>query len=211
MIADQGIRNTDMNHATTTPSPRLILASSSPFRQQLLERLGLRFASISPAVDEQAMPGEVPAALARRLAEAKAWRVGRDHPDALVIGSDQVAVLNGRPVGKPGSHAAAVSQLTAASGQSMQFHTALCLLNVAANRIQLDVVSCSVTFRKLGAELIENYLRRERPYDCAGAFKSEALGIALMEKLEGPDPTALIGLPLMRLTRMLEVEGIRVL
>lgn len=200
-----------MSTATTTPSPRLILASSSPFRQQLLQRLGLKFAAISPDIDERAMTGEAPADLAHRLAEAKARRIGRDYPAALVIGSDQVAVLNGRLVGKPGSHAAAVSQLTAASGQTMQFHTAVCLLNVAAARLQLDVVTCSVTFRKLGMDQIENYLRSEQPYSCAGAFKSEALGIALMEKLEGPDPTALIGLPLIRLTRMLESEGVRIL
>lgn len=195
----------------TSPAARLILASSSPFRQLLLQRLGLQFSAVSPAVDERALPGEMPEALARRLAEAKARRVGLDYPDALVIGSDQVAVLNGRVVGKPGGHEAAVAQLSAASGQTMQFYTALCLLNVTGNRLQIDVVPCSVTFRPLTGPQIESYLRREQPYDCAGAFKSEALGIALMEGLEGPDPTALIGLPLIRLTRMLENEGIQIL
>lgn len=197
--------------AIHSPPSRLILASSSPFRQQLLQRLGLAFSAVTPAVDERAHAGELPESLARRLAEAKARRVGQDYPDALVIGCDQVAVLNGRLVGKPGSHAAAAAQLAAASGQTMQFYTAICLLNVGENRLQLDVVPCSVTFRKLGAEQIESYLRCDQPYGCAGAFKSEALGIALMEKLEGPDPTALIGLPLIRLTRMLEAEGVRIL
>lgn len=200
-----------MNQSTATPAPRLILASSSRFRQQLLQRLGLEFIAVSPAVDECALLGEGPETLARRLAEAKARRVGLDYPDALVIGSDQVAVLDGRLVGKPGSHAAAAAQLTAAAGQTILFYTALCLLNVAANRLQSDIVPYRVTFRQLSAENIENYLRREQPYDCAGAFKSEALGIALMEQLDGPDPTALIGLPLIRLTSMLEAEGLMVI
>lgn len=194
----------------TVTIPRLILASSSPFRQDLLRRLGLVFTAIAPEVDERAREGETAEALASRLAEAKARRIAQDHPEALIIGSDQVAVLHGRRVGKPGSHAAAVAQLNAASGQTMQFFTALCLLNAAANRRQLEVVPCSVTFRRLDAATIERYLQREQPYGCAGAFKSEALGIALMERLDGPDPTALIGLPLMRLTQMLENEGVQV-
>lgn len=200
-----------MTQNPVPPPAPVVLASSSRFRQMLLQRLGLEFIAVSPAVDERAQSGETPEALARRLAEAKARRIGLDHPGSLIIGSDQVAVLNGRMVGKPGSHAAAVAQLTAASGQTMQFFTALCLLNAASNRLQLDVVLYSVTFRKLTAENIESYLRREQPYDCAGAFKSEGLGIALMERLDGTDPTALIGLPLIRLTRMLEAEGVRVL
>lgn len=200
-----------MNHTAHAPATRLILASSSRFRRQLLQRLGLEFSAVSPAVDERPLPGEAPEALARRLAEAKARRAGEDHPEALIIGSDQVAVLKGQWVGKPGDHATAAAQLAAASGQTMVFHTALCLWNPSADRLQLDVVPCRVTFRRLGAEQIERYLRREQPYDCAGAFKSEALGIALMESIEGLDPTALIGLPLIRLTRMLENEGIAVL
>lgn len=190
---------------------RLILASSSPFRQDLLRRLGVEFTALSPEVDERAREGEAPEDLARRLAEAKARRIAQDHPDALIIGSDQVAVLNGRMVGKPGGHAAAVAQLSAASGQTLRFFTALCLLNTVENRLQVDVVTCDVTFRRLTGAEIESYLRREQPYGCAGSFKSEALGIALMERLEGPDPTALIGLPLIRLTRMLAAEGIKVL
>ncbi|MCC6209219.1 MAG: septum formation inhibitor Maf [Gammaproteobacteria bacterium] len=190
---------------------RLILASSSPFRQELLGRLGVEFTAISPEVDERARESEMPEDLARRLAEAKARRIAQDHPDALIIGSDQVAVLEGHKVGKPGSHAAAVAQLRAASGKSMRFFTALCLLNAAEDRLQTDVVSCEVTFRKLTGEQIESYLRREQPYACAGSFKSEALGIALMERLDGPDPTALIGLPLIQLTRMLENEGMKIL
>lgn len=193
------------------PRKPLILASSSPFRQDLLRRLGLEFRALAPDVDERAREGEAPEALARRLAEAKARRIARDHPDALVIGSDQVAVLDGRPVGKPGDHAAAVAQLSAASGRTLRFITALCLLNVPEDRLQIDTVTCDVTFRQLSREAIESYLRREQPYGCAGSFKSEALGIALLERLGGPDPTALIGLPLIRLVGMLEEEGINVL
>jgi septum formation protein len=187
-----------------------VLASSSRFRQTLLRRLGLEFGAVSPEVDETALPGELPEALARRLAEAKARRVGRDHPDALIIGSDQVAVLDGQAIGRPGDHERAMAQLTAASGRTVQFFTALALWNPAAGRLQLDVIPSSVTFRTLAAADIDSYLRREQPYDCAGAFKSEGLGIALMERLDGTDPTALIGLPLIRLTRMLEAEGVKI-
>ncbi len=200
-----------MTQAPAAPPPPLVLASSSRFRQALLRRLGLEFTALSPDVDERALDGETPEAQARRLAESKARRIAPDHPAALIIGSDQVAVLDGHRVGKPGSHSAAVAQLTAASGRTMQFYTALCLLNAANNRIQVDVVTCSVTFSRLDPEVIESYLRREQPYDCAGAFKSESLGIALLERIEGPDPTALIGLPLMRLARMIEAEGVKVL
>lgn len=203
--------SSNLGNPVLHPPPPLVLASSSRFRQRLLQRLGLGFTAVSPAIDEQARAGETPEQLARRLAEAKARRVGLEHPDALIIGSDQVAVLNERIIGKPGSHEAAVEQLAAASGQTMHFFTALCLLNVAANRLQLDVVPFHVTFRKLTPMSIESYLRREQPYDCAGAFKSEGLGIALMERLDGTDPTALIGLPLIRLTRMLENEGIQII
>lgn len=200
-----------MTQAPAALPPPLVLASSSRFRQALLRRLGLEFTAVSPDVDERALDGETPEAQARRLAESKARRIAPDHPAALIIGSDQVAVLDGHRVGKPGSHSAAVAQLTAASGRTMQFYTALCLLNAAKNRLQVDAVTCSVTFSRLDPEAIESYLRREQPYDCAGAFKSESLGIALLERIEGPDPTALIGLPLMRLARMLEAEGVKVL
>jgi septum formation protein len=189
----------------------LVLASSSRFRQTLLRRLGLEFSAVSPEVDETALPGETPEVLARRLAEAKARRVGQDHPEALIIGSDQTAVLDGRTIGKPGGHDTAMAQLTAASGRTLQFFTALALWNPAAGRLQLDVIPSSVTFRTLTAADIDAYLCREQPYDCAGAFKSEGLGIALMERLDGTDPTALIGLPLIRLTRMLEAEGVKIL
>jgi septum formation protein len=188
----------------------LVLASSSRFRQMLLQRLGLEFIAVAPGVDETALPGEAPEALARRLAEAKARRIGDDYPGSLIIGSDQVAVLDGRTIGKPGSHDAAVAQLAAASGRTLRFFTALALWNPATERLQLDVIPYSVTFRKLAAADIESYLRREQPYDCAGAFKSEGLGIALMERLDGNDPTALIGLPLIRLTQMLEAEGVKI-
>jgi MAF protein len=191
--------------------PRLILASSSRYRAALLERLGLPFSCIAPEIDETALPDESAEQLVRRLALAKARRIARDQGDALVIGSDQAAVMDSRIVGKPGTHANAVAQLQAASGRSLIFLTGLCLLNAATDRAQVDIVPTTVTFRGLSTTEIDAYLHRERPYDCAGAFKSEALGIALMRSLESKDPTALIGLPLIRLCEMLAAEGVEVL
>lgn len=197
---------------TTLPEGRrLILASTSPFRRELLARLGLPFAVRPPEVDETRQPGEEAPALVARLAEWKAQAIARQEPAALVIGSDQAAVLDGEIVGKPGDHEQAAAQLRRASGRTVTFYTGLCLLDSASNQRQVTVEVFQVAFRRLTAEMIEGYLRREQPYQCAGSFKSEGLGIALFERLEGDDPTSLIGLPLIRLTRMLEAAGVAVL
>lgn len=187
----------------------LVLASSSPFRRELLARLGIPFEAIAPQLDETPLPNESPQQLVGRLALAKARAVALQRPSALVIGSDQVAVYAGALVGKPGDHETAVRQLRAASGQKVTLYTGLVLLNAASGRIQTDVVPFGIRFRTLTDEQIENYLRREQPYQCAGSVKSEGLGIALLESFEGDDPNALIGLPLIRLVRMLEAEGVR--
>ncbi len=186
----------------------MILASSSPYRRELLQRLGLKFSSESPNIDETAHPGESPEQLVARLAEAKARAVASNHPKNLIIASDQVALLNSRILGKPGNHERAVEQLREASGQRVQFFTSLALLNSESNKLQLEVIPFSVYFRHLTPQQIERYLRHERPYNCAGSFKSEGLGIALFEKLEGDDPNTLIGLPLICLINMLKREGI---
>lgn len=190
---------------------QLILASSSPYRKELLHRLGLPFITITPQADETPLPGESPEALVARLASAKAHAVAHQHPDALIIGSDQVAVLEDQILGKPGNHDNAVAQLGNASGKRVEFLTGLCLLNGATRRMQVNVIPFAVMFRVLSAAQIDNYLRREQPYNCAGSFKSEGLGIALFDKLEGEDPTALVGLPLISLVQMLEHEGVRVI
>ncbi len=189
----------------------LVLASSSPYRRQLLEKLGLPFETISPEIDESAQPGEHPEALVARLAEHKARAAASHYPDALIIGSDQVAVLDGTIVGKPGSHENAVRQLQAASGKKIIFHTGVCLLNSRTGKTQTEAVPYTVVFRRLGRQQIENYLRKEQPYNCAGSFKSEGLGIALFERFEGEDPNTLIGLPLIRLVDMLEREGMAII
>ncbi len=176
-----------------------------------MARLGLRFSTIAPNVDETPQSGENPDRLVGRLAEAKARSVAPRHPDALIIGSDQVAVRGSQIVGKPGNHLRAVQQLKLASGKRMDFLTSLCLLNSKTHHVQIDVVTYSVIFRPLSAAQIENYLRREKPYDCAGSFKSEGLGIVLIQNQIGDDPTALIGLPLIRLTEMLSSEGVNVI
>ncbi len=187
--------------------PDLILASSSPARRELMTRLKVPFRAVSPEVDETPLPGESPEELVLRLAEAKARAVAERHPAALVIGSDQVAVMEGAIVGKPGSHEKAVQQLQAASGNRITFHTGLCLFNPERGSIQLERIPSIVWFRRLHSQQIENYLRKEQPYGCAGSFRSEGLGITLIERLEGDDPNALVGLPLIRLVRMLEQEG----
>lgn len=189
----------------------LILASTSPFRRELLARLGLPFATLPPAVDETPLPDEDAPTLAARLAQAKARAVARRHPTALIIGSDQTATLRGTLIGKPGVHEQAVRQLQRASGQTVTFYTGLCLLDGASAQGQVAVERYEVTFRALTLEMIERYLRREQPYQCAGSFKSEGLGVILFERLTGDDPTSLIGLPLIRLTRMLEIAGVRIL
>lgn len=189
----------------------LILASSSVYRRQLLERLRAPFGTAVPDIDESALPGEAPRETALRLALAKARAVASIHPAALIIGSDQVADLGGQPLGKPGTHENAVGQLRAMRGQSVTFHTALCLLDAASGRHQLDNVPSVVHFRQLSDAQIERYLRLEQPYDCAGSAKVESLGIALVQRIDSDDPTALIGLPLMALNGMLQREQVEVL
>ncbi|MGC9457168.1 MAG: Maf family protein [Halothiobacillaceae bacterium] len=186
---------------------QLILASSSPYRRDLLARLGLPFDCIRPEVDETARPGESPEALVVRLARAKAAVVARACPGRLVIGSDQVAVLDGQILGKPGGHEQARRQLQAASGRTVRFLTGLCLLTDQGPG-ECDLVPFDVRFRSLTDREIEAYLQRERPYDCAGSFKSEGLGVMLFESMTGEDPTALIGLPLIRLCAMLRAVGV---
>ena len=193
-------------------SPRpLILASSSVYRRDLLERLHIPFSTASPDVDEAARIGETPRDTALRLALDKARALAPLHPAALIIGSDQVADLNGQPLGKPGSHDNAVKQLCAMRGQTVIFHTAVCLLDAATGRHQLESVPSAVHLRDLGDTQIENYLRLEQPYDCAGSAKIECLGVALVHRIESDDPTALIGLPLMTLVSMLNREHVDVL
>lgn len=189
----------------------LILASTSPFRKEILNRLHLPFETFSPNVDETALPHESPAMLVTRLAELKARAAQTTYPQALVIGSDQVAVIDDVILGKPGSHEQAVKQLSSASGKQVDFLTGLCLFNTHTGNTQTDIVRFSVTFRHLTAKQIENYLRKEKPYNCSGSFKSEGLGIALLERMMGSDPTAVIGLPLIRLVRMLDEEGVEVI
>jgi len=191
--------------------PQLVLASTSPFRKQLLEKLGLEFITDSPDIDESRLEDETPEQLVARLAREKAMAVAARHPGSLIIGSDQVAVIDSEILGKPGGHDKAVAQLRVASGRRVTFLTGLCLYNSTTGDSQVEVVPFGVVFRELTESQIENYLKTEQPYNCAGSFKSEAMGIALFEKLEGEDPNTLIGLPLIRLVRMLEAEGVRVI
>lgn len=190
---------------------RLVLASTSAYRRALLERLGLSFATVSPRVDESVLEGEPAPLLVTRLAEAKARAGGGNFPSALVIGSDQVACVDGRILGKPGTRENAIAQLEQASGRTVVFHTGLCLLDTADGRIQVECVPFQVDFRHLTRHQIETYVDREKPLNCAGSFKSEGLGIALFERMHGDDPNALIGLPLIRLVHMLNQAGIDVL
>jgi septum formation protein len=203
-------------HAKTTanappPGRELVLASTSPYRRALLARLGLSFVAVAPSADEAPLPGERPAATALRLAEAKARSVAAEHPAALIIGSDQVADCGGELVGKPGTHERAVAQLTRQSGRTVVFHTGVALFDAATGECRTALVDVRSTFRTLAGVEIEAYLRREQPYDCAGSVKSEALGIALFERIDSDDPTALVGLPLIRLTGMLRAAGVPVL
>ena len=184
----------------------LILASSSPYRQQLLQRLGVPFVAIAPNLDESPLPGETPKNLTLRLAQAKAQAIASLHPNAWVIGSDQSADLNGHIIGKPGSHAAALAQLKQMQGQVVVFHTSLCL--ITQGFCETIHVPTAVQFRNLPEQVLDQYLRLEQPYDCAGSAKSEGMGIILLEKIESQDPTALIGLPLIALTSLLLQAGI---
>jgi septum formation protein len=189
-------------------APDIVLASTSPFRRELLARLGLPFLTASPDVDETPLPGEAPETTAMRLSESKARAVAARHPEALIIGSDQVACLDGRVFGKPGSHDNAVRQLRSMRGRSVNFFTGLCLLNARTGQARLRGVPTLVTFRDLDDDEIERYLRKEQPYNCAGSAKSEGLGIALIARMAGEDPNALIGLPLIALCDLFREEGI---
>jgi septum formation protein len=191
-----------------TVRPTLILASTSRYRRELLERLRLPFTVESPDVDETPLPGEQPAALAQRLALAKARAVAARHPEAVVIGSDQVADLDGTPVGKPGTHERAVQQLRAMSGRSVVFQTGVAVVCAARGFAGAALVPVTVRFRALNDAEIEHYLRTEQPYDCAGSAKSETLGIALLDAIESDDPSALVGLPLIRTCALLRQAGI---
>ena len=188
--------------------PRLVLASTSPYRRELLARLRLPFDVAAPGVDEAALAGESARDTALRLAQAKASAVAPQFPRALVIGSDQVASLDGEHLGKPGGHQRAVAQLKAMRGKTVLFHTALALLNSASGALQTAEVPTEVRFRDYSDAEIERYLEIERPYDCAGSAKIEGLGIVLVERVSGDDPSALIGLPLVRLSAMLRSEGV---
>ena len=193
------------------PSPaRLILASSSPYRRQLLARLGVDFESVSPAVDETPQPGELPQRLVARLAEQKARAVAARCPSSLIIASDQVASLNGEILTKPGNFANAQQQLQACSGHSVAFYTSLALLNGVDDHLQVAVEITDVQFRELDEGQICRYLEREQPYDCAGSFKVESLGISLFSAIHGDDPNALVGLPLIRLVEFLNREGLSI-
>ncbi len=192
-------------------SRELILASTSPYRRQLLERLGVPFSTVNPQVDESRLNGESAEQLVRRLAEAKARSVAMSRPEALVIGSDQVAVLEDRILGKPGSRERAIEQLTASAGKRVDFLTGLCVAEGSSGKTQVDIVPYSVVFRPLSRTQIDAYVDREEPYNAAGSFKSEGLGIALFERMAGNDPTALVGLPLIRLVSMLQAAGMEVL
>lgn len=194
-----------------TRTPQLILASTSPFRRELLARLGIPFETASPAVDETPLPGEPPETTALRLSEAKARAVAALYPESLIIGSDQVACLDGQLFGKPGNHANAVRQLQTMRGRSVNFFTGLCLLNAGTGKAHLRGVPTIVSFRDLADDEIDSYLRKEQPYNCAGSAKSEGLGIAIIAGMEGEDPNALIGLPLIALCDLLKLEGVRVI
>lgn len=196
----------------TAPSSRkLILGSSSKYRKALLDRLSIPYTVQAPDVDETPLSGEAPQALAQRLALAKARAIAQLHPGSIVIGSDQVADLHGEPLGKPGNHERAVAQLRRMRGQTVIFQTALAVVCEETGFCQTDLAAVRVRFRDLNDAEIENYLHAEQPYDCAGSAKSEGLGIALLEAIDNDDPTALVGLPLIRTCRMLRAAGIDLL
>ena len=190
---------------------QLILGSSSPFRAELLEKLNLTFTQVSPDIDETPAAGETPTQLVKRLASSKALEIAKTHPEALIIGSDQVAVIDNDILGKPGNHQNAMAQLKRASGQDVTFLTGLALYNAKNQHMQSAVEPFTVHFRELSESQIDFYLKKEQPYQCAGSFKSEGFGISLFSKLVGDDPNTLIGLPLIRLIDMLNHEHIDVL
>ena len=197
---------------SNSPLPRtVVLGSTSRYRRELLSRLHLPFEVAAPEVDETPQAGESPRDLALRLALAKARAVAARHPGAVVIGSDQVADLAGEPLGKPGTHERAVRQLQRMRGQTVVFQTALAVVCIETGFEQVDLAPVRVKFRDLSDAEIENYLQIEKPYDCAGSAKSEGLGIALLESIDNDDPTALVGLPLIRTARMLRAAGVQLL
>ena len=197
--------------STASTQRSVVLGSTSRYRRELMERLRVPFTVAAPHVDETPLPGEAPKALALRLALAKAQAVAAMHPEAVVIGSDQVADLAGQPLGKPGEHDRAVAQLRQMRGQTVIFQTALAVVCLATGFEQVDLAEVRVVFRDLSDEDIEAYLQAEKPYDCAGSAKSEGLGIALLESIDNDDPTALIGLPLIRTARLLRQAGVKLL
>lgn len=190
------------------PAREIVLASTSPYRAQLLQRLHLPFTTAAPQVDETHLPSEGPSALVQRLAEAKARTVADTHPEALIIGSDQSASHQGHILGKPGNAERAREQLASLSGGTVTFHTGLCLLDAASGEARVADVEYTVTFRPLSDAEIRAYVALDNPVDCAGSFKSEGLGVSLFERMEGSDPTALVGLPLIRLCHWLRETGI---
>ncbi len=190
------------------PENTLILASSSPYRRELLNKLGLEFESISPDIDESSLPDETPSELVGRLALEKAQAIAATQPEALIIGSDQVAVIDDTIITKPHNHEKAKDQLRQASGREVTFLTSLCLYNSRSHQHQLTIAPYTVNFLPLSEEQIENYLLKEKPYNCAGSFKSEGLGISLFASMHGDDPNSLIGLPLIALIKMLRNEGV---
>jgi len=192
----------------TSQITRLILASSSKARQSLLQRLKFPFISVAPDVDETPYVNEYPIDLVRRLAELKAQTIAKKYPDNVIIGSDQVAVMDGMPVGKPANHAEAIAQLKKASGNTIIFQNGLCVINTATDHMEIAISDYSVTFKTLTHEIIETYLEKEKPYECACSLRSEGLGIALIEHMSGDDPTGLIGLPLITLTKLLQRVGL---
>jgi septum formation protein len=201
-----------MHSSTVTqPARRLVLASTSRYRRQLLRRIVVTFEVGAPSYEERPLSGESPRDTALRLSIAKARSVAKAFPDALIIGSDQVADLDGEPIGKPVTHDNGLRQLISMQGRRILFHTGIALYDAAKDSCQSDVVDTAVTFRELGAWALERYLQHDEPYDCAGSAKIEGLGIALARKVESDDPTALIGLPLIRLTDMLLQAGFNVI
>lgn len=196
-----------MKPAVTSLGPKLVLASTSPYRRQLLERFGIRFTVAAPDVDETPLPGETPIDLANRLARAKAEVIAHRHPASVVVGSDQVALFGREVIGKPGNPERCIEQLKMLSGQRLAFHTAVNVIqsDTGSNQSHLDITT--VHFRKLTNDEIERYVARERPVNCAGGFKAEALGITLFDRIESQDPTALIGLPLIWLSAALRRTG----
>jgi septum formation protein len=189
---------------------RIILASSSPFRKQLLDRLHLEFECIPPEIDETIAAGENAASYVCRLAEAKAAVLASQYPDAVIIGSDQCALLDEKILGKPGTHENALTQLQAAQGQTVVFHTGVCVMQLSNGFTEVEDVLFEVEFRRLREQQLEHYLQVEQPYQCAGSFKAEGYGSCLFSRMRGDDPSALIGLPLLKLIQMLESAGVEV-